>query len=226
MMGSTSFASPGDVHHIIESSVEQFDQVNDYTCRLDKRVRKGDTMYEELNIFVKYMKPTHYYFRWDQGPQKGQEAIFIAGENSGRIVAHSGGFFRFLTLHLTPEGSIAMEKNRHPLSHSGLEKIMYLIETNYELSRKSGQDTIRYKGNDRYDGRDVLVIEGVFPEGQGYYAHVITISLDREIKLPVKVSVYDWSDTLVEEYVFRDLSINVGLSRHDFDLDNPEYNFH
>jgi len=221
-----SLASSGDAHKFINSAIEQFRNVADYTCTLDKRVNKNGTLYEELDIYVKYKKPKHYYFRWDQGQAKGQEVIFVEGKHRDKIVAHSGGLFRFFTLHLDPEGKMAMQKNRHSLKESGLEKVMYMIETNYIHSRETGLGTIKYIGEDRIGETDVLVINGSFPENQGFYTHEIIIALDKELLLPVKVSVYDWSYELIEEYEFRDLRINVGFSELDFDPDNPEYNFY
>jgi outer membrane lipoprotein-sorting protein len=224
--GSESLASSGDVHQLINSAIEQFKNISDYTCTLDKKVNKNGTIHEELAIYVKYKKPKHYYFRWNEGRTKGQEVIFVAGKYRDKIVAHSGGLLRFFTLHLDPEGSIAMKKNRHSLKDSGLEKVMHMIETNYILSREIGLDTIKYIGEDRIGETDVLVINGSFPENQGFYAHEIIIALDKELLLPVKVSVYDWSYELIEEYVFRNLRINVGFNECDFDPDNPEYSFY
>ncbi|NLD36389.1 MAG: radical SAM protein [Desulfatiglans sp.] len=40
-----------------------------------------------------------------------------------------------------------------------------------------------------------------------------------------KVTVYDWSDKLYEEYTFHNLKFNVGLNEKDFDPDNDQYNF-
>lgn len=220
------FVYSEDVDQIIRSAVDQYNRTADYTCYLDKRVRKGDTLYEELNIYVKHKKPDRYYFRWNRGMQKGQEAIFVRGRYDGKILAHPGGIFNLFTLHLDPEGTTAMKKNLHPLNDSGLGKVMNLIETNYERSRNADPHAVRYVGQERFNGRDVLFIKGTFPENKGYYAHKIIVLFDSDLKLPVKVAVYDWSGTLLEEYIFRDLAIDVGFSEYDFDPDNPAYNFH
>lgn len=220
-----AIASSADPNQLVQQSINQFNKISDYTCKLDKTVHKNGIIHKETDIFVKYMKPTHYYFRWETGKQKGQEVIFVAGENNGRIVSHPGGLFRFLTLRLDPNGRLAMKKNRHPLTDSGMEKIMHLIETNYEKSSEMGLEALQYIREDRIYERDVVVMQGVFPEDQGFYAHRIILSIDKETLLPIRVTVYDWSMTLVEEYIFRNLRINVGFSEHDFHPDNAEYNF-
>ncbi len=132
---------------------------------------------------------------------------------------------QFLTFHLDPEGSLAMQRNRHSLQHSGMEKIMFLIESNYQLAREKGLEPIQSIREGHIDGTEVWTVECCFPENEGYYAHRVVISIDKTVALPFRISIYDWSEALIEEYVFRDLVINVGLDEADFSPGNPEYNF-
>ena len=83
------------------------------------------------------------YFRWEQGSAKGREVIYVNGKYDNRLVAHPGGMMRFLTLHLDPQGRLAMRANRHSLQNSGMEKIIELIESNYYLAQKKGINAIR-----------------------------------------------------------------------------------
>lgn len=221
----TTMALDDPAQSLLANAIQRFKTVEDYTCRLDKRVRKNGNLYEDLNISVKYKKPQHYYFHWNTGPSAGREVIFVAGQNDDKLVAHPGGFFRFITFHLDPEGDLAMKRNRHSMWHSGMEKIMYLIESNTRQAQVQGLDSIQYLGEARILGKRVGVIEGRFPDNLGFYAHRIIMCMDREIGLPVKVSIFDWSETLIEEYVFNDLKINVGLDKNDFNPANPDYNY-
>lgn len=219
------FADEVNAEHLISNMVEKFETVTDYTCKLDKRVRKNGILYEDLAIYVKYKKPTHYYFRWTLGKEKGREVIFVAGKYNNKLVAHPGGVLKFMTFHLDPEGRMAMQRNRHSLQQSGMEKIVHLIASNYMLAREKGLDAIQYIGEDRIDERDMWIVEGRFPKNQGFYAHRVIVSIDKSMSLPASISIFDWSARLAEEYVFRDLKINVGFTEHDFDPDNPEYNY-
>jgi len=71
----------------------------------------------------------------------------------------------------------------------------------------------------------VSVVHCVFPEDRGFYAHRIIVCFDTKLHLPIKVSVFDWSNVLMEGYIFKDLIINVGFTEYDFDPGNPEYNY-
>ena len=119
-----------------------------------------------------------------------------------------------------------MKKNRHSLKNSGLEKIMQMIKTDFHRVQQNGLNAIRYTGEERLDGSKVWVLEGCFPKNQGYYAKSVVLYIDQTLGLPVKVTIYDESDALTEEYMFHQLSINVGLTDQDFDPDNPDYNFY
>jgi hypothetical protein len=130
-----------------------------------------------------------------------------------------------MTFHLNPEGRLAMKKNRHSLKNSGLEKIMQVMKADFQRAQQNGLNAIRYAGEEHFDGRKVWVLEGRFPENQGYYAKAVVLFLDQILGVPIKVSIYSESDALAEEYVFHQLAINVGLTDQDFDPDNPDYDF-
>ena len=120
---------------------------------------------------------------------------------------------------------MAMKRNHHSLRRSGLEKIFDILDESYSRSKITGRGTIVLTGGNKIDNRDVWVVEGEFPENMDFYAAKIILLIDREYMLPLKVSVYDWSDALYEEYTFHDLRINVGLDEKAFDHENEEYNF-
>jgi outer membrane lipoprotein-sorting protein len=222
---SACFADDIPVQQLVTGAVEQFKKVADYTCRLNKTVRKHDELYEDKNISVKYKKPRHYYFRWESGSERGREVIFVDGRHNGKIVAHPGGPLKLITFHLDPEGYLAMKENRHSLKNSGMEKILSLIESNVALADAKNLDAISLIGKGDFDGKPVHIVEGRFPKNQGFYAYRIRLYFSPDIKLPLKATIYDWSEQLIEDYEFHELDINVGLSEEDFDPDNPNYSY-
>ena len=105
----------------------------------------------------------------------GREVIYVAGKNKDKIVAHPGGLFRFFTLRIDPEGRKAMKRNHHSLRESGIEKIIRIIEKDYDRSKKTGLGTIRLLEENSIDGKDVWVIHCEFPDNRGYYSHKIIL---------------------------------------------------
>lgn len=219
------YAGEQEPVQLLSCAMKRYETVQTYTCLLDKRVAKNGILHEDLSIRVKFHKPANYYFRWEEGKRKGREVIFAAGRNNGKIVAHPGGWFRFMTLRLNPEGRLAMKENRHSLRNSGLGKIMQLVEADAHRAQRNGLKAIHFSGEERIDNRATWVIQGRFPENQGYYAHRVVLFIDQALGLPIKVSIYDGSDALLEEYLFRQLEINIPFKACDFDPANPAYNF-
>ncbi|MGO9613902.1 MAG: DUF1571 domain-containing protein [Dissulfurispiraceae bacterium] len=67
----------------------------------------------------------------------------------------------------------------------------------------------------------------VFPKNRAnsYYCYRALINFDVETKLPVRVNIYDWDDTLLEGYGYEAVKLNAGLTEADFDPNNSEYRF-
>jgi outer membrane lipoprotein-sorting protein len=222
---NTSMAASYDVDYVIKESMIRFEQLSDFTGTLEKKVNKEGVVYYDPEIRVKYKKPSHYYFKWGKGGFEGQEVIFVKGSNNNKLVGHYGGLFSFITLHVDPEGCIAMKRNHHPLTLSGMQKIYDILEDSYNRYKATGEGNIELAGVGMVDNRAVWVIYGEFPKDKNFYAARIYLYIDKEHLLPLKVTVYDWSDALYEEYTFHDLKINVGLNEKDFNHQNDKYNF-
>jgi hypothetical protein len=220
-----SIAAPVEIDSLVTESIKRFKQVHDFTCTLEKKVNKKGVLYYDPEIRAKCKKPAHYYFKWGKGRFEGQEVIFDKGSNNNKIIGHYGGVLSFITLRIDPEGSIAMKRNHHPLNRSGLVKIYDILEDSYSRHKETGVGIIELAGDGMVDDRAVWIIQGVFPPDMGFYNAKMTLYLDKEHLLPIKVTVYDWSDELYEEYIFHNLKFNVGLNEKDFDPDNDQYNF-
>ena len=100
-------------------------------------------------------------------------------------------------------------------------------ETLWHISKRTGQDmnwilySNRSKGWDEPD--DVDEDDPVFIPR--YYGHKAEFYVVKDTGLPVKSVVWDWSGRLYERYSYRDVKLNPGLTRADFDPNNPKYNF-
>jgi hypothetical protein len=76
------------------------------------------------------------------------------------------------------------QRNHHSLRESGIEKIVAIIEKDYDRSKKTGLGTIRLIEENSVHGRDVWVIHCEFPKNREFYSHKIILYFDKEFKLP------------------------------------------
>ncbi|WP_085104516.1 DUF1571 domain-containing protein [Desulfovibrio gilichinskyi] len=60
-------------------------------------------------------------------------------------------------------------------------------------------------------------------EGHKYYAFHVICHIDKEYLLPVGITVYDGKEVLLENYSYKDVKINSGLTDMDFSRKNLDY---
>ncbi|MBN2494843.1 MAG: DUF1571 domain-containing protein [Deltaproteobacteria bacterium] len=100
-------------------------------------------------------------------------------------------------------------------------------ETLWDISRRTGQDMylLLYTNQDKdYDEPDD-VDEGDRVFVPRYYGAAAEFHVDKQLCLPVRVVIRDWQGRLYEQYDYTEIERNAGLTRKDFDPDNPAYKF-
>ncbi len=223
---ASAHASVADgLEAIVGNAIEKYRTVSDYTCLFDKTELVDGALRAERNIVMKYRKPEMVYMKWTEGDNRGVEAIFAKGRYDNKMVVHLGGSLSFIEARVDPRSSKAMKDNRHPITEAGVGFVLNLIKDNYDKAKEDPESSMTIEGETRLGGRRVTMVKAVLPRGKGYYANVILLYFDKEMSLPLKVAVYGWNGEMLEQYRFRDLRINVGLTERDFDKDNPAYNF-
>lgn len=218
----------------LAESKHRFATVRDYTCTFIKRERiRGRLSGYEVMSMKARTSPQSVYFKFKQ-PTAGREAIYVHGRNGGKAIVHDVGFNKFLagTVHLDPMSRRAMSGNRHPITDAG---IGFMIETltegwNREMSARDSDVTIRETVlvNKRPSTMIVCRHRNRRPD---FVFHEVRLYIDHELGLPTRFEAYDWPARegqpapLLEEYIYSDLKINVGLSDADFDPSNKAYSF-
>lgn len=210
---------------ILIKTIASYEQLKDYTCILNKRELVKGEILEQNNIMVKFKKPLCIYLKWTEGSDKGNEAIYVKGKYNNELQAHMGGFLNVYNFSLDPKGNTAMKNNRHAITEAYIGQIVYLIKSNYELYKKSQAGSITYEGMRDLDGVKTMLFKATFPEGKGYYAHRLMISIDAKTFLPIRTEIYGWKNEFLEMYHYSKIKINTGLTDKDFDINNPEYHF-
>ena len=200
-------------------------KVEDYSAIFRKLERVKDVLLPEEKVLLKFKKPLQIYMRWIEGPLK--EAIYVEGENNNKVVAHSDGLGWNLTWHLDPKGSVLLAGNRHPITDIGFGFILDLMRTSFPIAIKHGEIEIIRMEDVSFEGRPATVVETKLTpkDGRKYYATRMVCHIDKEYLLPVGIACYDEKDELMEEYDYKDVKINIGLTETDFSKKNPNYKF-
>ncbi|MBA4031610.1 MAG: hypothetical protein C0478_12075 [Planctomyces sp.] len=216
-------------------------QTPDYTAQFTKQELVAGELTEEQAMFVKIRhQPFSIYLKWLTG-DAGREVLYVAGENSDKMIVHAGGWkARLPAISIEPESSLAMAESRHPVTRAGLMELTKLMLEyhNGDLKNHGNIATCQLLENETFGDRPCTAFQveysskAVSPE----YRKTITI-IDNEWKVPVCIRNFSWpssnaggsetldDDTLIEAYSYTEIEFRQQLATADFDSSNEEYRF-
>ncbi len=216
--------------------LENIEKLQDYSATLVKRERIGDKIMDPEYMFIKIRHKPFSVYAYFLGPAKikGQEVIYVDGQNDGKMLAHGVGFQQtmFGTLPLAPNGMIAMRGQRYPISEIGVLNLVRRLIQVAEADSKYGECEVKYYKGAKINNRVCTCIEVVHPvPRRNFLYHVARIFVDDELNIPIRFESHRWprkpggAPELLEEYTYLNLKLNNGFTDADFDIRNPNYRF-
>jgi len=218
--------------------------VRDYTCDFYKRERvKGELLgQQQLQAKVRHehredgkvVVPRSIYLKYVSPKSlRGREVLYVADKWNGDLIARRGGTrLPNTTLQLEPDGPLAMDGQRYPITEFGVKNLVQrLIEVIESDTRRENCDVQWFK-NAKLNGRPCThIVVTHKTRSRRWQFQSARIFVDNQLQLPVYYASYDWPrepggpSVLLEEYIFANLKANVGLTDDDFTRDNPAYGF-
>ncbi len=218
------------------AGIEEIRGLEDYSCNFVKHERVGGDLLDHEHMFMKVRhRPFSVYMYFLSPPAvRGQEVIFVEGQNDGKMWAHTIGVRDRLvgTVSLSPTGPLAMKGNRYPITEAGiLTLVTRLIEIG-ERDAKFGECDVQFFPDAKVNGRRCTCIQVVHPvPRRNFLFHLARIYVDDELNMPIRYEAFDWPEkqggkpVLTEEYTYLNFKANNGFTDADFDIRNPSYNF-
>ncbi len=216
----------------------------DYTGMMVKRERVngvlGDTEYIKFkirnerevdgkkvpfSIYMRFLKPTDI---------RGQECIWVEGENKGKIIAHANPKTAMgrITVRLDPDGNLAMKGNKYPIYDAGIENLVKKLIEKASRDREAGDCVVNVSETAKINKRPCQMIELIHKEKKAPYEfYKAKVYIDKELNLPVRYVAYDWPTSegakpkILEEYTYVNIQTNVGLTDEDFNHKNDAYDY-
>jgi outer membrane lipoprotein-sorting protein len=206
----------------VESS---YAHIRDYTAIFQKTERVDRKLKEEDSILVKFQKPLKVYMKWLDIP--GKEALYVDGENSNKVIAHCPGLLGLWSWSFKPTDPALMNDNRHPITDIGFGYIIEVMRRDIPVALEHKEMEVIRIGEEPYAGRPTTVVEAKFTphDGRKYYTTRMVCHIDKENMLPIGIACFDEKDALQEQYSYKDVKLNVGLTETDFSKANKEYRF-
>jgi hypothetical protein len=218
------------------SGLSNIEKIQDYSATLAKRERIGGKVLDYEYMFIKVRHQPFSVYMYFMGPAelKGQEVLFVKGQNGESMLAHGVGMKNtmFGTVKLRPDGPIAMRNERYPLTELGILNMTRRLVEVGEKDVKYGECEVKYYEGAKINNRVCTCIEVIHPvPRRNFLFHLARIFVDKDYNVPIRYESYDWprekgaAPELMEEYTYLNLKLNNGFTDADFDAKNPNYKF-
>jgi hypothetical protein len=214
--------------------------VRDSTCRLVKRERiegtlqdyqyidmrvveeisQGETVVSPLKVSLAYLAPADV---------AGRKVVYVGGENDGKLLVRNGGRrFRNAIVKIDPFGEVARSESLIPITEIGfgrmLDRMIDLLAAHAEADPIATNTEVQFFKHAKIDDRPCDGIRITHPvRHKGLHFHLANVYVDTELHVPVRIDVCDWPEnaggepSLLAEYTYTNLQLNVGLSPELFE---------
>lgn len=214
---------------------QRYAEVAGYEATFIKQERIDGRMQPPEYVQAKFRsRPFSVYLKWIE-PEAGKEAIYVEGQNEGKILSRTTGFTGALvgTMHLDPEGSLARKGNRHDIREAGIGNLIEKLLARWQFERRFPETEVTIT-DVKVNGRPCFLITTVHPHPDDgrFMFHTSKVYVDKSEMLPIRFEGYGFPaavgrkpGSLVESYTYLDLRINSALTAMDFSPQNPNYRF-
>ncbi|MEO1495786.1 MAG: DUF1571 domain-containing protein [Planctomycetota bacterium] len=202
--------------------------IRDYSATLTKVERLNGQLGDPQQMEVRIRHQPFSVYTKFISPKPGQEALYVANQNNGKLVAIASGWKRsFGKVNLDPDGTMAMAGQRYPITKAGILNLTEELVQIAEGDVKYAECTVSHAAA-KIAGRPATMIEAVHPvERRNFRFHKAQIFIDNELRMPVAYRAYSWpaqqggEPVLEEQYVYTNVKINNGFTDADFSPENP-----
>jgi hypothetical protein len=136
------------------------------------------------------------------------------------------------TLSLDPNGTMAMDGQRHPITEIGMLNLCRRLVKGSEDDMKHTESEVKYFSGAKVNDRASTCIQIVHPVPRSNFrCHLMRFFVDDQWNVPIRFEAHDWpkqpgaAPELLEEYTYVNLKFNNGFTDKEFDIANPNYHF-
>ncbi len=201
--------------------------IRDYSCTFTKRERINGKLLDYEQMFLKVRHQPFSVYMYFLAPQevKGQQVVYIAGQNDGKLLAQPVGVLGVGGPYaLDPQGHFAMKNQRYPITNTGMLRLMEQLIHEATRDRQFPEIEVRYFRGAKVEDRTCTVTQVTHPQLPQFDYFRARIFVDDEWNLPIRFESYLWparpggEPLLLEEYTYTRLKFNNGFTDADFQI--------
>jgi hypothetical protein len=206
--------------------------VKDYTCTFVKQERIEGQLSEKQYMLMKLMHDPFSVYLMFLKPSEGRKVLYVAGQNNGKMIAKEAGGFKGMLgkMSLDPQGSIAMNGQKRPITDIGIRNLTTKLVKMWEAESKFGECTVVTKTDSEIDHRPTTLFQIEHPIARKEFKfHIARLFVDNELGVPIHFDAFLWPEQadgeppLEESYTYTKLKLNNGYGAREFDAaNNPD----
>ncbi|NIL96061.1 MAG: DUF1571 domain-containing protein [Planctomycetales bacterium] len=202
-------------------------EIQDYSCTFTKRERINGKLLDYEQMFLKIRHEPFSVYMYFLAPKevKGQQVVYIAGRNEGKLIAQPVGVLGVGGPYsLDPLGRFAMKNQRYPITNTGMLRLTEQLIQEAVRDRQFPQITLRYYKGAKVEDRACTVTQVEHPQLPQFQYFRARIFVDDQLNLPIRFESYLWpakpggEPLLLEEYTYTRLKLNNGFKDADFQI--------
>lgn len=204
---------PLDLRTVLRTARSALAPLQQYTATLETRERLEDDLFPRRVMHLQLREEPFSVAIETSEPESesGQRVWFDESENDGELLAETPGFLGTLVgvLSLDPEGDLAMENRRHPITDIGLERLLAQVEVGFAPSLEAREvPRVRVAELD-LGGRPVRLVEALVRRELPDASLLYRLGFERSSGLLLYyglAELFPDGPALVEEYLYREVA--------------------
>ena len=203
----------------VTGMAERVGALSDCTFVFHQSERHGNKLEAPVRIEVKYRPMHDVYMRWVDG---GRQVLFRPGWNDDRLMVDPGPWIP--TLSLAPDSRLAMNGQRQGVLMMGFPNVVRLFTADVRRAEQHPEYPVSTvdEGPTNELGEAAHCWAVTLPKklDPAFYAAKVRVCLADRNALPVRIQAWEEIEgvlTMVEDYGYTDVKINVGLTDRDFE---------
>lgn len=213
-------------------SLDAMEQVQDYEAVVIKKEVVGGKLLSSQMEMKFRDEPMSVYLKFIE-PSPGRQVLYVKGQHNGNMVVRETGIASLVgAIEVDPEGKLAKEHNRYPITRIGLKNMLISLTERWLKETKSDGIECKYYPSAKIGDVSCEVVEITYPAATKETRLALSrLYIEPKSRLPIRLQNYEFAakageqPVLVEDYYYTNLKTNVGLKDADFDKKNPAYGF-
>jgi hypothetical protein len=199
-------------------------ELKTYTMIMQKQENLGGKINPTEIIEVRFQdRPHSVYFNWIEGARLAERALYVEGENNGKMLARPKGAVARLVagdvVAKDVDSDEAKQSGRYTLNNFGLKKSVERTLTAWKASQKEGTLKVEYVGIQKVKeagDKNCYVLRRTNKVAAADGIKQTTIYIDTENWLQVGIVLKDDNGLLLGSYYFRDIKLNPDFKKEQF----------